>query len=375
MNEKLENKKVLILSCGTGGGHNSAAKAIQEQLQEKGITSDFIEYLEIINPKIKDKVNQLYIRSTKNNGKSFKKIYRLGELYQRTKLKSPIYRLNYLNRKKLYKYIQKNSYDYVVTTHLFAGQALTAIKKENKIKFMEVATDYVCIPFWEETEPDFFVIPSKELEKDFIAKGIKRESLLPLGIPVSNEYSKEYSKEEAKKTLNLKKSKNYILLLTGSMGFGNVMQMSEEIVEKVENIVLIVSCGNNKELFNKFNENNKNPERIIPISFTKDINLYMKASDIILTKPGGLTTTEIATLRKPFIHTMPIPGCENYNARFFEERKMSIRCDEMEDIVKNIKILAEDKKLQKEMIANQEKYIDKNACNKIVDKIIEELKK
>lgn len=66
--EKGETKKVLILSCGTGGGHNSAAKAIQETLIQKGIQADFIEYLDIINPKLKNRINTLYIDSTKQNG-------------------------------------------------------------------------------------------------------------------------------------------------------------------------------------------------------------------------------------------------------------------------------------------------------------------
>ena len=93
--------KVLILSCGTGGGHNTAAKAVQEGLIEKNIQADFKEYLEIINPKIKDKINNLYIKSTNKNGKVFKKIYNLGKIYEKTKLKSPVYFLNSLNKDAL----------------------------------------------------------------------------------------------------------------------------------------------------------------------------------------------------------------------------------------------------------------------------------
>ena len=92
-------KKVLILSCGTGGGHNSAAKAIQENLLEKGMQADFIEYLDIINPKVSNRVNKIYINSTKENGKVFKVVYKLGEIYQKTNLKSPVYALNFLNKK------------------------------------------------------------------------------------------------------------------------------------------------------------------------------------------------------------------------------------------------------------------------------------
>ena len=91
-------------------------------------------------------------------------------MYQKTKLKSPIYTLNKLNGNKLYYYIENNFYDYVVTTHLFAAQALTAIKKEHDIHFIAIATDYVSIPFWEETNPDYFIIPSEKLKADFMKK-------------------------------------------------------------------------------------------------------------------------------------------------------------------------------------------------------------
>lgn len=101
----------------------------------------------------------------------------------------------------------------------------------------------------------------------------------------------------------------------------------------------------------------------------------MKASEIILTKPGGLTTTEIAILNKPFIHTMPIPGCENYNANFFSNKKMSIKCENINDIVVNTKKLLENENLQKELILNQQKNMNKNVCDDISNKIIEELSK
>ena len=123
--------------------------------------------------------------------KFLKEYIACGELYQKTKLKSPVYSLNWLNRNKLYNYIEENSYDYIVTTHLFAAQALTAIKKEHDTHFVAIATYYVSIPFWEETNPDYFIIPNEDLKKDFMAKGIKKEKLLPLGIPFQRECSED----------------------------------------------------------------------------------------------------------------------------------------------------------------------------------------
>ena len=368
------SKKVLILSCGTGGGHNTAARAIQEELLSIGIKADFKEYLEIINPKLKDGVNNLYIKSTNKNGKVFKKVYHLGRLYEKTKLKSPVYLFNSLNKKKLYTYIKENQYAFIITTHLFAAQALTAIKKEHHIHFMQVATDYVSIPFWEETNPDYFVIPSKDLEADFLEKGIKKQKLLPLGIPVGKQFRKEkYNKQEIKQQLNIDPNKKYILILNGSMGFGNVKEIAKKLLENIKDYNFIISCGNNKKLYNSLNNEYKNNNRMIILPYTNELGKYMAISEVILTKPGGLTTTEIATIRKPLIHIMPIPGCENNNANYFAERQMSMKCENIEQVINNTKKIIENKELQKKIIENQKKYIRGDACEKIAEIVIKEL--
>lgn len=367
--------KVLILSCGTGGGHNSAAKAIQEALLNQGVQADFMEYLDIIDPKIKNKVNSLYLKSTIGEGQVFKQVYHLGELYEKTKLKSPVYGLNLFSKKKLYHYIMENKYDYVVTTHLFAAEALTALKKEHDIYFMAVATDYVCIPFWNETNPDYFVIPHKDLENNFIDAGIAKEKLLPMGIPVAEKFCAKYDMLECKRELGLNADKKYVLLLNGSMGFGNINGMLKELVSKIKDVNFIVACGNNKKILNNLTENYGENSRVISLAYTNELNRYIASSEVILTKPGGLTTTEIATMRKPFIHTMPIPGCENYNAAFFEDRKMSIKCENIEEVVTATKELLVNEKLQEEMTDNQKKYINIDASKQIANKVISEIEK
>lgn len=361
--------KILILSCGTGGGHNSAALAIQENLLNRGIQANFVEYLDIINSKVKDSINQLYISTTRGSGRVFKKVYRLGELYQKTKLKSPIYQLNYLNRKKLYQYIIENHYDYIITTHLFAAQALTAVKKQHSIHFIAVATDYVCIPFWEETNPDYFIIPSEELETDFINKGIAKEKLLPFGIPVKKAYT------EHKNQNNQNKKNKNVLILTGSMGFGNVTQMLQKLLENIQDVTFTVACGNNKKLLEELKNIYAGNNNVVPLPFTKEIDRFIKQSEIVLTKPGGLTSTEIAVLGKPFIHTMPIPGCENYNANYFSDRGMSLQCHSVIEVVESTKKLINSQELQQKMIQNQCKYMHQDTCDKITDLIMSELNK
>lgn len=366
--------KVLVLSCGTGGGHNSAAKAIVSELRNNNVTADFKEYLDIINPKVSNLVNNIYIKSTVGNGRIFKGVYKLGSLYDKTKFISPVYALNSLTKKKLYSYIKENEYDYIVTTHLFAGQALTSIKKEHSdIHFIEVCTDYVYIPFWKETNPDYIVVPHSDLIQNFEEKGVKRDKIIPIGIPVSKEFSENFEKENCYKELGLDKNKKYTLIMTGSMGFGNTTQIVNSLTQMTNNTNIVI-CGSNKKLYEELKEN-YDENKVIPIGFTDKISKYMRISDVLLSKPGGLTTTEAGTINIPIIHTMPIPGCENYNADFFEKRGMSKKCNTIEEICNETQKLIDNKTLRNEMIENQKKYIDKQTCSKICNLIINECKK
>ena len=157
------------------------------------------------------------------------------------------------------------------------------------------------------------------------------------------------------------------------MSYGNILKLIENLLKNFKDINFIVSCGNNTEVLQKLKKLSN--RRIIAIGFTEKLNKYMACSEVVLTKPGGLTTTEVSTMRKPFIHTMPIPGCENYNANFFYNKGMSLKSENIKETVTSLKLLLENKEKQEMLIENQKKYIDEKASDKIADFIIKELTK
>ena len=100
-----------------------------------------------------------------------------------------------------------------------------------------------------------------------------------------------------------------------------------------------------------------------------NINDLIYSSDIVLSKPGGLSSTEISSLNKPLIHINPIPGIENYNATFFCKRGMSIICRNNDDIVSNIEKLLTDKELYNNMVLSDKKYMSEVGIEKLIDLI------
>ena len=97
--------KILILSCSTGGGHNSCARYIEEELKENNIECEFKDFFDIVNPKAKELSSKIYLASLKGNGKVFKGLYSIGDLYSDSRLTSPVYLDNKLHANSLLKYI------------------------------------------------------------------------------------------------------------------------------------------------------------------------------------------------------------------------------------------------------------------------------
>ncbi len=348
--------KILIISCSTGGGHNACAKYILEELKDNNIEAEFKDFYDIVNKKAKKLSEKLYLSTLNGNGKIFKVVYKLGELYSKTKLKSPVYLVNKLYKKNLYNYIIQNKIDLVITTHIFPALTLTAIKK---VPFLLVATDYTACPFMEEANPNYYVIQNG-IEKDFINKGIDEKKLLKTGIPVSSNFIK--NAKDIRYNLNIDKEKT-ILIMLGSMGFGNINKIVNNLLE-IDNTKIIIVTGSNKELYNKLKKiKNK---KLITLGYVHNMNDLIYSSDIVVSKPGGLSSTEITSINKPLIHAFAIPGIETINTNFFYNHKMSIKCDNENEIIQNIIKLLNDNKLQKEMIKSQSKIINKNSASDLV---------
>lgn len=226
-----------------------------------------------------------------------------------------------------------------------------------------VATDYEPCPFIEEVKPNFLVIP-KGLEKRCLNKGINENILLSTGIPVSTNFIKSAKNVRKKLKIN---DENVILVMLGSMGFGRINEIINDITN-IDDTKAIVVCGSNTLLYRELS--NLNNSKIIVLGFVNNINDLIYSSDIVLSKPGGLSTTEIISITKPLIHIFPIPGIETYNSNFFSTKGMSLKCNSKEEIIASIKRILSDKDLKNNMINNQKEYINKNSAKDLVEFIV-----
>ena len=351
--------KILILSCSTGGGHNSCAMHIANELKDNNIECTFKDFFDIVNNSAKDLSSKLYLNSLKMNGKIFEGVYKAGELVRKSKIKSPVYLANKLHKNTLLKYIEDNHFDLVITTHIFPALTLTAINKPvKKIKFILVATDYECCPFMEETKPDYLVIQKKTEEK-FISRGINKDILVPTGIPVSTTFVD--SAKNIKTELNIK-NERVLLIMLGSMGFGNITNIIKELLN-INNLKIIVVCGTNKDLHQKLISFN-NPN-LIPLGFVNNINDLIYTSDIVISKPGGAQSTECLYFHKPILMINSSGGQEIANYKFFTKNGYGKRFITSFGLTNEVKNLVRNPKILKNMQNNMAKNDNRDAMSKL----------
>ncbi len=366
--------KVLILSCNTGQGHNSAGRAVEEELMRRGIPCEMRDALSFAKGKASRTISGAYVGVATKAPSLFGGIYKLGGVISSRRRKSPVYYANTRYAAPLNAYIEENGFTCVVTPHLFPAEALTYLRRRGRLPVpcYAVATDYTCIPFWEETELDGYFIPHKDLAQEFINKGIRKESLIPTGLPVSGRYNVDVGKTQARKQLGLPESAAIFLMMTGSMGFGDISAFTLSLLLICpKNSRIVILTGNNDGLRARIDRDFAGEKRVSTVPFTKEVPLYMEACDVLLSKPGGLTSTEAAVKNVSLVHTRPIPGCETKNAMFFSSRGLSLFEEEPEAAAAAAVRLIREEPLREQMRKAQQETVPPFAAKNIVDYLTE----
>lgn len=361
--------EVLLLSCGTGGGHNAAAEAVREEFQRRGCGVTMLNPLSLCGEKLAQRVDHAYIDLAQTAPGGFGAIYAIGNAYRKLPWRSPVYFANGHAADALGEYLKEHPVDVVVMTHLFPAEMLTYLKNHghNIPKTLFITTDYTCIPFMEEIDCDAYVSPSPMLTGEFLSWGIPQEKLYPLGIPVRSGFREALTKAEAKRALKLDSDKRYLLAAGGSIGAGKLEKAIELLCRVTEgtDYRLIVICGSNRSVCKHLEK--RFGDRVQLIEKTDRMPEYLRSCDLYLTKPGGLSTTEAAVMEVPLALLPPIPGCETRNRKFFTETGMAWKAELTPSALRGLLSMSEQNEKLVHMRRCQSSLIPKDAAEKICD--------
>ena len=315
--------KILILTCNTGEGHNQTAKAIIDGFAAVGVECVAVDSLNFLSEKKSEFLCSwhqiLYRHMPRTAAIGYASIDKNPKPLE--KPGNWLFRFFAKGADKLNELIISEKYDVVISVHPFSAVIIAGFQlkyKETKVKTAFVATDYTCSPGAASGDIDTYFIPHPDLTEAFIKRGIPKEKIVSLyGIPVKKVFFDMPSKQEAKKALGISENTKSVLLTCGSMGCGPISKLTAKFAKALpSDVKLFVVCGKNKALYTKLLRKNF-PENISIVGYTDKMPYYTASSDIYITKPGGISSTEIAVLGVPALFINAVGGCETYNCNFF----------------------------------------------------------
>jgi len=391
------SKKVLIMSASTGGGHNRAARAIKEELESRtidgmSIECEIVDSLKLVNNTIDKVISRGYEKSAIYTPKAFGSVYRFSETSIISKNEFKSNPLTSLMARK-FKYLLNDSKpDLIIGTHPFPMIALSTLKKNNTIRslskienlhksnnvnippMISVLTDYTTHSTWIQNEIDYYIVGHEYVKELLSYEGVKNEKIKAFGIPVEKSFLEHRNRDIVLKEFGLSPDKLTILLMGGSFGAGNIKETLEELLTVDRDFQIIVITGRNEHLKDKLSKtlnstvHNKN---VCLLGYTNKMNDILASIDVLISKPGGLTTTEALLNDVPMIVPYFIPGQEEENLDFLTNCGAALRTTKKYSLPVLLKVLIDDPSrldtLRKNIISIRKSDSAVNISNLVVD--------
>ena len=364
--------RILLLSCNTGEGHNSTARAIMEVLQEQGVQCELRDVLACLSPRFSKFICNWHSRLYRYVPKLTDAGYRAFERNTDPEDTTPVYEMLSLGAGKVWQMLMLGDYDAVVCVHVFSGMLMTEVRRVwgVKIPCYFVATDYTCSPTVEQCDLDGFFIPAEDLAGEFVRAGLSSLHLIPSGIPVRRVFYTRQEKAKVRAGLGLPDTGIVALIMCGSMGCGPIRRIARELIEQLpRDSTVVVICGNNEKLFESMSE--INDPRLRVLGYCREVPEYMDAADMIVTKPGGLSATEAATKHLPMVLVNAVGGCEGKNFDYFLKRGYAVGSSSAEEVIRQAVELAQNEVRRQQMRNALAEHFTRNSAEIIAVTVAE----
>jgi processive 1,2-diacylglycerol beta-glucosyltransferase len=369
------NVKILILSAATGGGHLRASHAIEDYIlrNSAGNNVTVVDALKSINTVLDKTVCDGYHFLATKTPKVF------GQLYKKTNeesvLSSLVTRFSNVFSLKLMPVLEEQKADVIISTHPFATEMISYLKGKGLVKapLICLMTDYGPHRAWIAPNVDAYIVSTEDMIPEMKEMGVDENKIYPFGIPVGDVFFNSGDKPSLLKKFGMDTDKPTILIMAGSFGVTNIMKIYKRLVQVPTAFQIIVITGKNKKLFEAFTPViEDSPKKTKLVFFTNEVENYMHASDLIITKPGGLTVSEALACNIPLAVFDAIPGQEEDNANFLLSHKMAVKLEKGADAGEIINSLIENNKKLEEMRSSCKSF-DKSQSSKNIFSLINEL--
>ena len=340
-------RTILIFYASYGGGHLSAANSIKQCI-EQNYPDDKVEIMDCML--YVDKIfNKISTDAYKNMAKTapwlWARMYAKSEKGALSKISSSSFNIMSY---KLIKLFEEKDPDVVISTHPFSSQMVSHLKKKNLIKNVKLATiltDFAPHDQWliGHEYTDYFFVAHNKMKDTLVDYGIEESKIHATGIPLSNRFLLNFDRDAIKDQFDLDHSKKTILFFGGGefgLGKDRTVAILKTFIESGKDTCQIIAIsGKNEKMKEKFTNlvEEQNASNFVKVlGFTNMVPELMSISDLVVTKPGGLTVTESLASGLPLVVINPIPGQEEENAEFLESSNVAIWLRKEDDLYEKV---------------------------------------
>jgi len=336
-----EHPKVVVLTAAYGSGHRMAARALEEAFVERGIPVEVLDSTE-------------YSRMEAWAARFYRELAEWGHylwlgVYVLIRfVPGPVrFWTVGVQSQRIRRALQELQPRGVVSTHPFGGDVMSYLKRRGRISshLVSVVTDYEAHPAWVNPGTDLYVVGASETREAYIRMGVAPERIVDWGIPVRRMFREVRSRDpqELRRELGLDPERFTVLFLAGALGVTPVERFFPYFQKISTPVQWLFITGKNEAL-------RKRVEGAVVryqlsgkvYGFREDVARFMQASDLIITKGGGLTVAEALALGRPLLFVHPMPGQEQGNAYFVQRHGAGYYLKKKDELPRMVELLARD---------------------------------
>jgi processive 1,2-diacylglycerol beta-glucosyltransferase len=342
--------RVLIATVTAGGGHVAAAAALEEAWHVL-YPKDTVERLDLVkffSPLHRKIVSDGYVKLVNHAPELW------GMMFAKTDNPKLARRLNQIkgifpskSRSLFARYLKRFEPDAVLCTHYLPLDTLAYLRKKDDGPYpfaVSIVTDFEAHALWMEPCVDLYCVAAEETKARLLARGATAADIVATGIPISARFASKPDPKAVRKSMGLRDDLPILLVPSGGFGMGPVAEILSELDRVSTAFQTVVVTGRNEELRRELAaQDRKHPTQVL--GYASNMHELMAISDLIITKPGGLTTSEALAMGKPLFIINPIPGQEAANSDFLLERGAAAKVNRVEDLPFRLENLLGTKKL------------------------------
>ncbi|MEK8130994.1 glycosyltransferase [Paenibacillus filicis] len=330
----MRKKRILLLSEGFGAGHTQAAHALAESLRKLSphIQTRVLELGRFLHPTLAPLVFTAYRKTVSSQPRLYGLVYRSQYKKSQNRVTQlALHRIFYAQTALVIRQLRP---DLIVCTHPFPSAVVSRLKRIGlNVPLCTVITDYDAHGAWVSREVNAYLVSTPDVGEKLMSRGVTAANVKVTGIPVHPNFWEPHNREELRARFGLQAMPT-VLVMGGGWGLLKESSFLERLVRWRDKLQLIICLGSNEKgraallADARFRHPN-----VRLLGFTKEIDKWMDVSDLLITKPGGMTCTEALAKGIPMLFYAAIPGQEEENLQYFEQQGLgeAIRSPETVD--------------------------------------------